>query len=376
MPQLDAITFATLAEHGLDVTLGSAEIVENISERVGHVIDDDIATMLHTLATSVVVDVRTPGEFARAHVPGALNIPLFSDEERIVIGTLYKQSGRSAAIDAGWSYVKPRLDDVVAKIRAVASDTHTIIHCARGGLRSRSVAWLLAHAGVEVTTLRHGYKSARRAVLATFEKRYDFRVLSGHTGCGKTDVLRELAKRGAQVVDLEALANHKGSSFGALGERAQPSSEMFENMLAMKLAEFDASKAIWFEDESMRIGSCAIPGTIYAAMRSAPVAKLEIPAAARLSYSVNNYGQHDIADLKAAIVRVTKRLGGLRVKEALQFLDRGQIVDAAAIMLQYYDQSYAYGLAKRRSDTVLVIAAPSTDAKANADAVLAAMNAR
>ena len=364
--------FTQLAEQSLALTLGAADVVDEILSHPGTVLDPDAPDLLQQLAALPVLDVRTPGEFAHAHLPGALNLPLFTDHERAVVGTTYKQVGRDAAIEWGWTQVQPRLTELVTQARLLVPGQRAVVHCARGGLRSRSVAWLLMQAGMDVVTLRGGYKSIRRWVLAVNDAPYQLVVLSGHTGSGKTAVLQELAARGEQVLDLERLANHKGSAFGALGEAAQPSNEYFENQMATVLAALDPTRRIWVEDESLRIGNCAVPAVFWNRMRASTVVRLEIPAAARLAFSLATYGRHDVTELKDAVRRVEKRLGGLRVKQANQFLDDGEFARAAAIMLEYYDQCYSHSLAKRVRGVIVRVPVESTDAQANADAVLQA----
>ncbi len=364
--------FTQLAEQSLALTLGAADVVDEILSHPGTVLDPDAPDLLQQLAALPVLDVRTPGEFAHAHLPGALNLPLFTDHERAVVGTTYKQVGRDAAIEWGWTQVQPRLTELVTQARLLVPGKRAVVHCARGGLRSRSVAWLLMQAGMDVVTLRGGYKSIRRWVLAVNDAPYQLVVLSGHTGSGKTAVLQELAARGEQVLDLERLANHKGSAFGALGEAAQPSNEYFENQMATVLAALDPTRRIWVEDESLRIGNCAVPAVFWNRMRASTVVRLEIPAAARLAFSLATYGRHDVTELKDAVRRVEKRLGGLRVKQANQFLDDGEFARAAAIMLEYYDQCYSHSLAKRVRGVIVRVPVESTDAQANADAVLQA----
>ena len=372
MIALTETTFTQLAEQSLALTLGASDVVDEILSHPGTVLDPDAPDLLQQLAALPVLDVRTPGEFAHAHLLGAINLPLFTDEERAVVGTMYKQVGRDAAIAWGWAQVQPRLVELVDQARSLVPDLRAVVHCARGGLRSRSVAWLLTQAGMEVVTLRGGYKSIRRRVLAINDAPYHLMVLSGHTGSGKTAVLQQLAARGEQVLDLERLANHKGSAFGALGEAPQPSNEFFENQMASVLAALDPKRRIWVEDESLRIGNCAVPAAFWNRMRASIVVRLEIPAAARLAFSLATYGQHDVAELKDAVRRVEKRLGGLRVKQANQFLNDGKFAGAAAIMLDYYDQCYSHSLAKRVSGVIIRVPVESTDAQANAEAVLQA----
>jgi len=167
-----------------------------------------------------VFDVRSPGEYQHAYIPGAYNLPLFTDEERKLVGTLYKQDSREQAIKAGLDYFGLKMRKMVEEVEAMNSKT-VLVHCWRGGMRSAGVAWLLDLYGFKVYTLVGGYKSFRKWVLARFEKPYPFQVVGGYTGSGKTELLKELATKGHTIIDLEGIAHHKGSAFGALGEAAQ-----------------------------------------------------------------------------------------------------------------------------------------------------------
>jgi tRNA 2-selenouridine synthase len=313
-----------------------------------------------------IVDVRTAGEYAAAHIPGALSLPLFTDEERAAVGTLYVQTNKAAAIEWGWQRVSSRLQSYIDAGRACAVDNQLIIHCARGGLRSRSLAWLLSQSGLQVSVIDGGYKTFRRQVLTQFEQTFSICILSGQTGSGKTEVLRHLAEMNEQVIDLERLANHKGSAFGALGEPVQPRTEQFENMLAVALATKNPHRRLWLEDESARIGSCVIPQALWQQMRAATVIKLEIPSDERCRYSLQVYGQHAPALLRDAIVRVQKRLGGLRTKQATAAIDVGDLDTAADIMLGYYDAGYAHGLSLRNQELISVVESATTNAETNA----------
>lgn len=372
---LTAAEFSRMAEESLAITLGADEVIEAIVAAPGEQLEAHASDLLLHLQQCAVLDVRTPGEFAHAHLPGAYNLPLFSDEERAAVGTTYKQVGREAAIALGWSFVQPRLVQLQADAQQLVPSRVAVVHCARGGLRSRSVAWLLRRAGWQVATLPGGYKSVRRQVLAMHQRAFQLCVLSGHTGSGKTLLLHELAQRGEQVVDLERLANHKGSAFGALGQRAQPSNEHFENTLACALAQFDPARRIWVEDESLRIGNCAVPAAFWQQMREAALIHLEVPVAARLDFLLNAYGGYPVHELQAAIGRIAKRLGGLRVKLATSCLASGDLPGAAAILLDYYDQSYSHSQAQRQASRMLTVTALTTDAQANASAVIAAADA-
>ena len=190
-----------------------------------------------------LIDVRSPGEYLRGHIPGAFNVPLFTDQERAVVGTLYKQTGRDAAMLEGLRIIGPKMAEIVEQARTLAPDGKVGVHCWRGGERSASVAWLLEKAGFqEVIVLKRGYKSFRERVLASLSLSWVLEVLGGYTGTGKTELLGLLRQEGEQIVDLEGLAHHKGSSFGGIGEKVQPTTEHFENLLWDALSQLDPGR--------------------------------------------------------------------------------------------------------------------------------------
>ncbi len=213
----------------------------------------DIEKYLQLSNQHPVIDVRSPGEFNQAQIPGAYSLPLFTDEERKVVGTTYKQQSRESAIKIGLDFFGVKMKPIVEEVELLNNKT-VLIHCWRGGMRSAAVAWLLDMYGFKVYTLTGGYKSFRNWVLKQFVAAYNLKILGGYTGSGKTMILQELNRKGYAVIDLENLANHKGSAFGAIGEKPQPSQEMFENLLAMKLFEVPPTSEVWLEDESQRIG--------------------------------------------------------------------------------------------------------------------------
>jgi tRNA 2-selenouridine synthase len=262
-----------------------------------------------------------------------------------------------------------------------------LVHCWRGGMRSAGVAWLLDLYGFKVYTLIGGYKAYRKWVLSQFEKEYNFTIVGGYTGSGKTLLLHELIKQNKTVIDLEALANHKGSAFGALGEKEQPKQEMFENLLAKKLADIGCSlieknsssttngqrpTTIYLEDESQRIGNLQIPMPLWYTMRKAPVCFLDIPFEKRLKYITEEYGKHDKEKLLEAITRIQKRLGGLETKNAISFLGEGKLKACFRILLSYYDKWYSKGLHNRENLSSILNKIPckSVDTKTNTEKLL------
>lgn len=301
-----------------------------------------------------VVDVRSPGEFARGHIPEAHNLPLFANDERAVVGTLYKTGGRDAALLEGLRITGPKLATLVETATAIAPDKRIRVHCWRGGERSASVAWLLDKAGFkEVLVLQKGYKAFRSQVQASFGQPLQLRVVGGATGSGKTALLHILRERGEQVVDLEALAAHKGSSFGGIGGPPQPTTEQFENMLWSRLTELNPQRPIWLEDESPTIGKVKIPDALFHGMRSTTLYYLDLPAALRAKRLAADYGSGPQEELAAALLRIEKRLGPQHTKEALRQLANGNMEAVALTALVYYDKTYAYGLAKREPARVI-----------------------
>ena len=318
-----------------------------------------------------ILDVRAPIEFAQGHVPGAINLPLFSDEERARIGTAYKQVSQEKAVLLGLDFFGPNMSRMVKRAKKMAPDKKVRLHCWRGGMRSGAVQWLLELAGFEVHLLDKGYKDYRRAVLAAFAQPRPLRVLGGLTGSGKTDVLHELARRGEPVLDLEGLACHKGSSFGAIGQPEAPTQEQFENNLALVLSQLPADRPVWVEDESLQIGRLIIPKPFFEQMRQAPLYVLEAPRAARVAYLAQEYGSQDAPLLAEAVQRLSKRLGGLATQEALTAIGTGDMARMVELVLDYYDKTYSYGLSKKVNSEIISVPVGAVDAAANAARVLA-----
>jgi tRNA 2-selenouridine synthase len=319
-----------------------------------------------------IIDVRSPSEFEKAHIPGAINIPLFTNDERAQVGTKYKNAGKDAAVLLGLEMVGPKLATFVKRAKKTNPDKKVLVHCWRGGMRSGSFAWLLETAGFEVQILKGGYKAYRNLVLDYFEKPLNLIILGGKTGSAKTGTLHELAKLGEQVIDLEGLANHQGSAFGAIGQAAQPSSEAFENMIYEQLSKLDLSKTIWLEDESKNIGSCNIPLAMFQQMRAAKVLFLDIEPEARIPFLVENYALAGVDDeLQNSLDRIKQRLGGLDHKNATEALANKNYAEVARITLRYYDKGYLLGLAKREPNTILKIGAATNNPEVNAKTLLA-----
>lgn len=312
-----------------------------------------------------VIDVRSPGEYNHAHIPGAMSLPLFSDEERKVVGTTYKQQSRENAIKIGLEYYGTKMRAMVEQVEEWLKDKQdktVLVHCWRGGMRSAGVAWLLDLYGFKVYTLVGGYKAFRTKVLGEFKKPYNFNIIGGYTGSGKTEVLHKMS---GCIVDLEAIAGHRGSAFGAIAGVEQPTQEMFENKLALQLMQH-AGQSIWLEDESQRVGHVNIPHELWKQMRASEVYFLEIPFEERLQYIVAGYGKKDKEKLINAIIRIQKRLGPLETKTAINHLLEDKLSDCFAILLKYYDKQYKKGLLERKPEQVHTITCSNTNAANNA----------
>jgi tRNA 2-selenouridine synthase len=299
-----------------------------------------------------MIDVRTPAEFLNGHIPDAVNIPIFTNEERVLVGTKYKKTGKDAAVLLGLELVGPKLADFVKQATKIAPKREIMVHCWRGGMRSGSMAWLFETAGFKVYLLKGGYKAYRAYIRQQFTEKSKLIVLGGMTGSGKTEILHEMKKQGAQVLDLEGIAHHKGSVFGALGQNNQPTNENFENLLAKVWLDLDSDQPIWVEDESKSIGSVWINDALFQRMRQTVVIKMHIPKSERIKRLVNEYACFDPNVLAQLISKIEKRLGGQNVKLAYECLKIRDYATVADITLTYYDKAYRHGLEKREGQTV------------------------
>lgn len=289
----------------------------------------------------VVIDVRSPSEFAQGHIPGAVNLPLFDDDERAEVGKLYKNSGRDAAVLRGLKFAGQKMADLVIQATtATNGKKDVLVHCWRGGMRSQSVGWLLATAGMKPVVLEGGYKSFRTHANHFFERDWQLRVVSGLTGAGKTRVLKMLEAAGEQVLDLEGIANHRGSAFGGIGQQLQPTTEQFSNYLFEKLGTFDSEKIIWIEDEGHNVGSVVVPAPIYQRLRHSPGIEFETTTEIRIQNLLEDYGDLQPSELSVAVERIRKRLGGQHADAAKAAIESGDIRGAIELVLGYYDKFY------------------------------------
>lgn len=316
----------------------------------------------------LVIDVRSPIEFKKGHMPGAINIPLFDDMERAEIGTLYKAKGKEDAVMRGLEIVSPKLTTFINEAKKNTQNKGVLIYCFRGGMRSNSFGWLLNTAGLETQILEGGYKAYRNYVLKQFEKNYKILLLGGPTGSGKTEILKCL-KQEIPILDLEGLAHHKGSAFGGIGQPAQLPQQLFENNFYNDLIEVDASKYVLIEDESMSIGYNKIPYPFWLQMKQAPIIKIMMPFDLRVNRLVNEYGKEDVEKLKQSVRNISQQLGPNNSKDCLQWLDEGKLADVAAMTLKYYDKAYEYNHTQKNKKIILQVETDTDDPIVNSEKV-------
>jgi tRNA 2-selenouridine synthase len=307
----------------------------------------------HNLNHIPIIDVRSPGEFAKGHIPNAHNIDLFTNEERAIVGTAYKKESKERAIELGYEFVIPKLNDFITQSVGVAPEKEVVVHCWRGGMRSNAFADHLIENGFnKVYVIEKGYKAFRNYVLHYFEQPFNLKILGGYTGTGKTEILHFLENKGRQVIDLEGLANHRGSAFGGIDLQPQPTTEQFENKLFSKLRSLNPILPIWIEDESRIIGTVIIPNLFYIKMKEMPVYFLNVPIEKRIEHLVDTYASLSQDKLADAIGRIGKKLGYDKAKFALESLEDKNYHKVVEIILFYYDKYYLKGLQKRQESSI------------------------
>lgn len=306
-----------------------------------------------------VIDVRSPGEFAEDHLPGAISLPVLTDEERAIVGTIYVQESAFKAKRIGAALVAR---NIALHLEVALADKpkgfQPLVYCWRGGSRSNAMATVLSQVGWRTAVVKGGYQTYRRGVKARL---YDqpcplkLILLDGNTGSGKTEILGRLEARGVQVLDLEALAGHRGSLFGAVPGRPQPAQKMFESRLLTALSSIDPSRPVVVEAESSRIGERFLPPALWDAMRAAPVIELKVPRQARVAYLLSAYSDivENRATLEAAISRLPVHPGRKQVAGWRDLADAGDFAALADGLIEHhYDP--AYGRMRRKSDQVVI----------------------
>jgi len=297
-----------------------------------------------------IIDARSEGEFAQSHIHGAINLPILNDEERKIVGTIYKQEGSENAVLKGFELVGPRFHEIIKEAISLFPNKKVIIYCWRGGMRSQILSWLLSMAGFEVYRLQGGYKVYRAYTFQLVRSDFKLLVLGGKTGTGKTVILKQLAQIGEQIIDLEKIANHKGSAFGGIGQAEQPSVEQFENLLAEDLRVLNSKKTIWVENESRSIGLNVIPTEFFHQMQNAPLIEIEKSAENRIAHIASEYGNLPQNELIEAVMKLRKRLGIQRTNEAIEAIQNHQNAEWISNLLIYYDATYAHGMKRQNNE--------------------------
>ena len=316
-----------------------------------------------------IIDVRSPGEFAEGHITGAINIPVLTDDERAIIGTIYKIRGRIPAVEKGLEIVGPKMALFARTALKLAKSGQLLVHCWRGGMRSESMVWLFERVGIECFILQGGYKSYRNYLLEKSGKLPYLIVIEGYTGSGKTDILHSLKAQGEQIIDLEGFANHKGSVFGGIGQAVQPTTQQFQNNIFHEILNFDLSKRVWIEGESQTVGRVFLPDPLWERMNAAQNIEILIPRSERISRLVAEYGSLPEELMENAITSIVKRLGDLRMQDILRCYREKDLESVADKLLEYYDQTYQYGRDKYKKITT-VISLPNGNAVSNAEIIV------
>jgi tRNA 2-selenouridine synthase len=307
----------------------------------------DIRQFLKLRDDLPVADVRSEGEYGNGHIPGSVNIPILNNDERHRVGIDYKNKGQQEAIKTGFKLVGPRLSEIIEDAQKLGSEL--LVHCWRGGMRSANFCQFVQMANQKTHQLHGGYKAYRHEVLESFRQPLNLTILGGCTGSGKTQVLHALEAKGEQIIDLEKLANHKGSVFGGLRMPPQPTTEQFQNNLFEALLKLDRTKRIWIEDESLGIGKIFLPESLWNQMNESPIVEIEVGKNERIKRLVVEYGQTDPQEFLDAMGKITRKLGGQHFNAAKEKLLQGDMAATIDILLTYYDKAYRMGLDKKGS---------------------------
>ncbi|MBP2654619.1 MAG: selU [Firmicutes bacterium] len=324
------------------------------------------------------IDVRTPQEFAQGHLPGAINIPIFSNEERAIVGTLYKQVSVDAAKQRGLEFVSSKLPAIIQSISDYAKQGYQIvIYCWRGGMRSKSIVALLDTLDIAARQLIGGYKSYRRYILdglETYKLRSEIVVLAGSTGVGKTTILKELAAKGHPTIDLEGLANHRGSVFGQIGLGKSTTMPMFEAAVLEFLEKYQDKPYIIVECESSQIGNVYIPKVLRDGMSIGKKILVQASVSTRVQRIIDEYSSPraiDAEKIAHCIKAIGKYLGRKKTDFLLQCLANNQIeLLVSSLLVDYYDPLYGYDNSKNAQYEAIINAENLEYATAELDTYL------
>jgi tRNA 2-selenouridine synthase len=291
-----------------------------------------------------IIDVRSPAEYAEDHIPGAISAPVLDDAERAEVGTMYKQVSAFEAKKLGAALLSKNVASHIKTLfQGKDASWHPLVYCWRGGKRSGAMAHILREIGWNAETLEGGYKAYRRWVIKELEElpsRFDFRVIHGPTGSGKSRLLAALGRAGAQVLDLEDLAAHRGSVLGNLPGRPQPSQKMFESLLLKEMERLDASRPIFVEGESKKIGELQVPEALMSRMRASPCILLETSLETRVDLLLDEY-RHFLEDrktLEAQLDCLVALHGRERIAQWKSITDWRELV--TRLLVEHYDPAY------------------------------------
>jgi tRNA 2-selenouridine synthase len=305
---------------------------------------EQVLAQLHTF--DAIIDVRSPGEYAQDHLPGAINAPVLDDEQRIRVGTMYKQVGSFEARKLGAALVAKNIARHIEELWIEQPrEWRPLVYCWRGGNRSGSMAHILAKIGWPVVQLEGGYKAFRQEVNAALEQApaLRFKVVCGTTGSGKSRLLETLHAQGAQVLDLEQLAAHRGSVLGHLPSQSQPSQKAFESRIWDVLRRYDASRPVFVEAESKKVGNLRVPAALMDTMRSADCIALTLPRAGRVDLLMADYAHflHNPESLNAQLQHLTQLHGKEKIARWHAMSDAGQMAPLVEELLaEHYDPAY------------------------------------
>jgi tRNA 2-selenouridine synthase len=336
----------------------------------------DIAEFLRLAEAFPVIDVRSPGEYIQGHIPGAFNIPLFDDAERAAVGTSYTKEGRNQAIIEGLKLTGPSMYTKLENALKLAREGKLLVHCWRGGMRSEAMAWLFSLGQIESVVLEGGYKTYRHHVNEILSAERQMIILGGMTGSSKTHILRYLGEKGHQVIDMEGMAHHKGSAFGSLGQTDQPTTEQFANDLHYRWMRLDPGLPVWLEDESRNIGTVFLPDAFYMNMQKAPTVILMMDIKTRMPRLMEEYSGYPPELLKGSVMKISRRMGGDKAKEAAEAIDSGNISRAIEITLQYYDKAYRHSIEMKNNKDIIYLETCTDDVEANAEMIMEAVKGK
>lgn len=328
-----------------------------------------------------VIDVRSPAEFADDHLPGAISLPVLSNAERAEVGTIYKQESPFRANRVGGAIVAR---NIAHHLETALADRpkgwRPLVYCWRGGMRSNAMATILSSVGWPTGVVKGGYKTWRRQVVEGLDiedSPLPIRLIDGQTGSGKTALLHAIEGAGGQVIDLEGLANHRGSAFGDIGDGEQPAQRLFESLIWDRLRRFDLSEPVFVEAESALVGKRRVPRRLWRSMLAAPRIEIRVPAKVRAAYLVETYA--DVIADRERLAAAIQKLKGIQSKETLAewqaLADAGEFAELARqLMERHYDPLYARSRKRRQDKPVLTLELGGTgmeDFRRAASAVLA-----